>query len=497
MNVRSRQRSPWTAVVQPAMTAFDIPLLIGQLTDQTAPVSSVVVSIADANGDYAAVQLAEVASSSSTLRELALHQSAVGLHGCHALASALATHGCALATLSLVGNRVGDNGAARLASALCDGAEAGTSNRTLRTLCLDHNAIGDAGAKALACMLARNSSLTALSLESNRITESGAASLLASLLGLNTTLQDLKLGGNCDLRGCLPAIELTIARNRAAAAGTVEVAAISDEDVDDVASVSTSSLPSVSSSTSSSPRDGSPVSSAAAMFERFVSASAAVASWNAASHEEKATVSAAKRRPTRRQPKVRADADGSPRSVAAEMAIAVDDESSTSSKRGKPTKSKRPRTSTRTRSHSTAQARACGPMAKPLPSCTPAPTMLLAPEMEEEHGELVELIELIGAGPPSSRAKTPAPRVIACNSDGPHLIEPSSARGSRRAQLPKLEAEPRSVAPQVPRRYLDATMPSPVPLPGPTRGCLTTSQLPSYRDSNRSVSFGPDQLFVL
>jgi hypothetical protein len=93
-----------------------------------------------------------------------------------------------LTTLNLGSNKIGDTGAASLTDAL-------KVNNVLTTLNLGSNKIDDAGAVSLGDALNVNSVLTELYLGSNNISSSGAASL-GDALKVNNIITDLELSGN-------------------------------------------------------------------------------------------------------------------------------------------------------------------------------------------------------------------------------------------------------------------------------------------------------------
>jgi Ran GTPase-activating protein (RanGAP) involved in mRNA processing and transport len=98
----------------------------------------------------------------------------LGSVGTQHVAKALACAGASLRSLDLSSNRLGDAGAAQLATALA-------SLRRLRSLGLRDNWIADAGAERLAGALDGLADLVFLDVEGNRIGADGRRVLMGSL----------------------------------------------------------------------------------------------------------------------------------------------------------------------------------------------------------------------------------------------------------------------------------------------------------------------------
>ena len=120
----------------------------------------------------------------TTLMELAANESHFSLQNIISLASVLRTNHT-LVYLSLGSCKIDSDGACQLASALC-------TNDTLQKLWLPYNTIGVKGATAFPEMLRTNHTLVNLSLAQCNIDSEGACQL-ASALCTNDTLQKLKL----------------------------------------------------------------------------------------------------------------------------------------------------------------------------------------------------------------------------------------------------------------------------------------------------------------
>ena len=128
-----------------------------------------------------------VAQNDPSLTSLNLGDNRIGDDGAKALATALKNN-TSLTSLNLLGNRIGDDGAKALATAL-------ETNTSLTSLELGFNRIGADGATALATALKNNTSLTSLNLLNNDIGDEGA-NALAAALKTNTSLTSLELGFN-------------------------------------------------------------------------------------------------------------------------------------------------------------------------------------------------------------------------------------------------------------------------------------------------------------
>jgi hypothetical protein len=123
-------------------------------------------------------------------RELFLRESGITSQGAMAIAEGL--HGNkTLERLFISSNTIGDNGAKALAQSL-----SGNNNLKLRELCLGNNNITDEGVEYLANMLESNKTLTHLYLHSNSITDHGLKRLAEVITNTNKTLQVLALEWN-------------------------------------------------------------------------------------------------------------------------------------------------------------------------------------------------------------------------------------------------------------------------------------------------------------
>nr|XP_043908035.1 leucine-rich repeat-containing protein 71 isoform X2 [Solea senegalensis] len=125
--------------------------------------------------DGMVISLTNTISLSSSLRVVILEGNPLPQQSFHCLLS----EGSTLTHLSLRNNRIGDDCARLIGSAL---STTRSSNKNLMSLCLAFNRIGDAGAAHIAQGLRFNHALLFLSLANNWIEESGAASL-AEILG--------------------------------------------------------------------------------------------------------------------------------------------------------------------------------------------------------------------------------------------------------------------------------------------------------------------------
>jgi hypothetical protein len=122
-----------------------------------------------------------------------------GVGAARAGAESGAGFGKGLRALSLEHNRIGDDGCAALALALCGGAGPGCAR--LEELFLGYNSLGDAGASALADSLRQPGlrALRTLSLPSTSISDLGAAHLAEALLAASSGAAALEC---VDLTGC-------------------------------------------------------------------------------------------------------------------------------------------------------------------------------------------------------------------------------------------------------------------------------------------------------
>lgn len=122
-------------------------------------------------GDVVAGQIA--ASLSACTEELYLGRNAIRDEGAKHLAMACALHRVPLRRLSLVYNRVGNEGCCGFARAL----DGGGGDARLRILNLSHNAVGDQGAAALTRCLRQNTCLEALDISVNPVSKEHANAL--------------------------------------------------------------------------------------------------------------------------------------------------------------------------------------------------------------------------------------------------------------------------------------------------------------------------------
>lgn len=111
-------------------------------------------------GDHGVDALVRALPSNETLKHLLLKNNHIGPVGAVAFAGLLKSPHCALWTLDLSANRVGDDGAEAMGEALAE-------NTVLRCLDLATNRIGDRGLTAIAKGMSINSSLSALRLWGN------------------------------------------------------------------------------------------------------------------------------------------------------------------------------------------------------------------------------------------------------------------------------------------------------------------------------------------
>ena len=128
-------------------------------------------------------------SHNSSLKELDISNSHFTIANVDCLASVLSNQlKCTLAKLNLDSCHISEQGASKLATALC-------KNTTLEDLNLSHNFMNVEGATALAKMLAVNRTLTVLRLEDCHISGKGASELAAALCK-NSTQKYLDLYHN-------------------------------------------------------------------------------------------------------------------------------------------------------------------------------------------------------------------------------------------------------------------------------------------------------------
>ena len=136
---------------------------------------------------YHVESLSKALSVNSSLTHLDLMGNSIGDSGAASLSQALAVNS-SLTNLNLGWNSIGDSGAASLSQALA-------VNSSLTNLNLKFNSIGYSGSVSFSQALAVNSSLTNLYLSWNSIGDSGAASL-SQALEVNSSLTKLDLSGD-------------------------------------------------------------------------------------------------------------------------------------------------------------------------------------------------------------------------------------------------------------------------------------------------------------
>jgi hypothetical protein len=139
-------------------------------------------------GDPGVSALAEALKTNVTITTLDLSYNVIGDAGAQALASGLKGRNSVVAKLNLFGNSIGDLGAAALADALA-------TNTSITTIYLANNKIGDVGALAIARALHENITLNAMYLAGNAIGDSGAKTLAAAL-NENSAVSTIVLFGN-------------------------------------------------------------------------------------------------------------------------------------------------------------------------------------------------------------------------------------------------------------------------------------------------------------
>ena len=146
-------------------------------------------SISDAG--VAAVSRALLENAGSALRQLHLGENIFGVEGCAALRRALESPNCNLETLNLCGNRLGD-------AAIKEIAEGLAKNTSLTRLSLIGNSVTDEGCEAIADVaLCRNMTLRRLFLNDNRITSTGVLHLERVLgAGINCSVEEMPLFNN-------------------------------------------------------------------------------------------------------------------------------------------------------------------------------------------------------------------------------------------------------------------------------------------------------------
>lgn len=139
-------------------------------------------------GDEGAILIATALKKNTSVRELCLRWSSIGIDGAVAVAASLHDGNRSLTGLDLFCNSIKDAGAAAVSVAII-------ANPAIRTLDLGWNSIGDSGAAAIAKALKAGCFVSKLGLEQNAIGENGGYAL-ASALCRNTSLTELRLAGN-------------------------------------------------------------------------------------------------------------------------------------------------------------------------------------------------------------------------------------------------------------------------------------------------------------
>jgi hypothetical protein len=107
-----------------------------------------------------------------------------------AFQTALGSPGAVLRSLSLVGNRLGDQHAPALAAIL---------TTPLELLDLRHNILGVEGARTLSTALRANNTLTALDLDYNAFDADSALAIFSEVVEVNHTLRELRLVGHAGI----------------------------------------------------------------------------------------------------------------------------------------------------------------------------------------------------------------------------------------------------------------------------------------------------------
>ena len=149
-------------------------------------------------GSAGAREIAALVAGGSTLRVLDLFNCELDDDGVATIAEALAAPTCRIEHVYLGGNGAGWRAAHAIAELL-------TTTRTLRTLSVSASRLGDDGAIAIASGLARNTSLDELGLASNAIGPRGAAALaLATAAHPRLTSLDLGVVSAARALGELP-----------------------------------------------------------------------------------------------------------------------------------------------------------------------------------------------------------------------------------------------------------------------------------------------------
>ena len=112
-------------------------------------------------------------ANNNTLEHLSLYRNKIGIEGAKRLADALKVNNT-LKSMGLHSNEIGAEGAKHIADALME-------NETLEEIDLDSNNIGDEGAKSIANCFMVNQSIREVYLHRNNITDDGAKQLIEAL----------------------------------------------------------------------------------------------------------------------------------------------------------------------------------------------------------------------------------------------------------------------------------------------------------------------------
>ena len=163
----------------------DLDVIIKILRDKDAAVKVLKLSVNNITLEDG--KFTDALSNNNTLKELRLHNNAIGTEGTKCLATAL-TNNKTLKVLDLYNNSIGREGAKCLAAAL-------VKNNTLRELDLNDNNIGAEGVKFLAAALKVNATLEEIWLGTNNIGDKGAKHFPRALM-INKTLQRIDLDVN-------------------------------------------------------------------------------------------------------------------------------------------------------------------------------------------------------------------------------------------------------------------------------------------------------------
>lgn len=138
-------------------------------------------------GPNGAKRLADMLARYGAIRYLSLNHNALGDEGAKTIGVAL-PYNVGLKHLSLSHNSIGDEGLTAIARGLMD-------NITLRELELSHNRCSDLGASTFASLFNQNVGLSTINLQDNMITDDGVSKMGLALLE-NVTLDMIRLEGN-------------------------------------------------------------------------------------------------------------------------------------------------------------------------------------------------------------------------------------------------------------------------------------------------------------